>query len=255
MSPPSLSQVLLTDEYWRQRSAAVVPEASFGVEWASGKGALTELLTATWDYLLAMELDAEFCRVLRRKLSADEAGVLRTDVLSYPLPERSDTYPLVGNLPYHLTGPLLEKLAKNTSTMGSFTGLIQWEVAHRLDANPGDSEYRSISVLMNWAFDVRLLDRVPGSAFTPEPDVDSGLIQLKSKSPDRPFESMSTLIQRCFQQPRKTLLNNLADSSEQKDSWRLWMQQNNWNIKRRPSSLTVEEIKEVHDRWAQDEFS
>lgn len=252
---PSLSQVLLTDEGWRQRCVASVPEAEFGVEWAAGRGALTDLLETKWTYLLALELDASFCRELRHTFSPGAIGVVRADILNYPLIERDTPYPLVGNLPYHLTGPLLEKLARESRQLDVFHGLVQWEVAERIGAGPGDSEYRSISVLMNWAFDVQVLHRVPKTAFTPQPEVDSGWIRLKPRQRDRPFEPFSDFVRTMFKQPRKTLLNNLADSTPKKADWRDWMKTRGWNEKRRPGSLTVDEVKEAFDRWARESSS
>lgn len=245
----SLSQVLLTNEHWRQRFVAHVPEGEFGLEWAAGRGSLTDGLVGRWKYTLALEIDGEFCRELRHKYDPCDVGVIRADILSYPLPDRDWDYPLVGNLPYHLTGPLLEKLARDSNRLTVFHGLVQWEVARRIGASPGDSEYRSISVLMNWCFDVEVIDRVPSAAFSPEPDVDSGWIKLVPRKRDRPFDSFSSFIKRCFRQPRKTLLNNLAKDTDDKQRWREWMDEQNWDTRRRPSSLTLDETKEVYDRW------
>lgn len=245
----SLSQVLLTDDHWRQRFVAHVPGAGFGVEWAAGSGSLTDLLVEKWEYLLALELDQNFSRQLRKKYPETRAGIIRTDISQYPLPVHEEPYPLVGNLPFHLTGPLLEKLARESGCFEVFHGLVQWEVAERIGASPGESEYRSISVLMDWAFEVDVIDRVPREAFSPVPDVDSGWIKLEPKPRDRSFDAFSSFIQDCFQQPRKTLLNNLAEFAGDKEHWQSWMQDRNWKTRRRPSSLTVTEMKEVYDHW------
>lgn len=248
---PSLSQVLLTNEHWRQRFVAHVPEAAFGLEWAAGRGAITDGLIARWDYTLALELDAGFCRELRQKYDSSTVGVIRANILEYPLPDRTSPYPLVGNLPYHLTGPLLEKIARWSKRIEVFHGLVQWEVARRIGASPGDSDFRSISVLMNWCFEVEVVDRVPSAAFSPEPAVDSGWIKLVPRERDRPFDAFSSFVQRCFKQPRKTLLNNLAGDTDEKAHWREWMDDRDWDTRRRPSSLTLSEVKEVYDEWIQ----
>jgi 16S rRNA (adenine1518-N6/adenine1519-N6)-dimethyltransferase len=249
MSGPSLSQVILTDSRWKQRIVAAVPEAEFGVEWAPGRGALTELLLDRWRYMVAMELDHDFCRTLRDKVSTGNIGVIRTNILRYPLPEERDKFPLVGNLPYHLTGPLLVKICREAEKITEFHGLVQKEVGERIVANPGDSEFRSISVLMQWSFEVELVADVPASAFTPEPEVDSAWIQLFPRDRTRPFEAVRQFIEICFQQPRKTLVNNLSSTSEEKQFWKEWFEDKNWDSRRRPHSLNVNQFLEVFDTW------
>ncbi len=249
VSKPSLSQVLLTNDRWRQRLAAWVPEAPFGLEWGPGKGSLTELLLNRWEYMVAIELDGEFCRTLIRKFGDRALGILRADLTNYPIPKCSSSYPVFGNLPYHVTGPLLVKLVRGVDRISRFQGLVQWEVARRLRAERRTSEYRSISVLVQWAFEVEVRDRVPASAFTPQPNVDSGWIDLRPRDPDEPMENFRILLDKCFRQPRKTLLNNLGENSEEKKFWGRWMDERDWDIKRRPHSLSVDEYREVFQTW------
>lgn len=251
MSGPALSQVLLTNDRWRHRIAAHVPSAGFGVEWAAGRGSLTELLFDHWEYVLALEIDAAFCRELRGTVRERSIGIVRADILEYPLPDRSSPYPVFGNLPYHLTGPLLVKLARKAQSIERFQGLVQWEVAERLAAEPGESSFRSISVLMQWAFEVTVRERVPADAFTPEPDVDSGWIDLVPRERTRPFEAFRTFVRGAFQQPRKTLLNNLAALTDDKVYWKDWMEEHDWDPRRRPHSLTIEEFLQLFDARAE----
>lgn len=249
MGGSSLSQVLLTDDYWRNRLIAYVPDAPFGVEWASGRGSLTELLTECWDYLISLEIDAGFCGELRNRFPSNQIGVVRADAREYPLPERETRYPLVGNLPYHLTGPLLVKIARCAPRLSGFYGLVQEEVAHRIVANPGDAQYRSISLLMQWCFETRLEEVVPASAFSPQPEVNSGWVTLMPRNRERSFEAVRQFAETCFRQPRKTLLNNLAESTGEKSTWSDWFHRREWDPRRRPHSLTRDEFLEVFDEW------
>lgn len=251
VSKPSLSQVLLTNDRWRQRLAAWVPEAPFGLELGPGKGSLTELLLDRWEYTVAIDLDAEFCRILQERFGDRKLGIIRADLTQYPLPEQSSPYPVFGNLPYHVTGPLLVTLVRGVDRICRFQGLVQWEVARRLRAEPGSSEYRSISVLLQWAFEVEVRDRVPASAFNPQPEVDSGWIDLRPRDPEEPFEPFRKLLKQSFQQPRKTLMNNLGEESEEKEFWSDWMEDRGWDPRIRPHSLTVDEYREVFSSWKQ----
>jgi len=249
MSRPKLSQVLLTDDRWRNRLAASVPQSEFGVEWAAGRGALTDFLLDAWGIVLSLEIDADFCGELRERYRPERLWVVRANILNFPLPERNSPYPVVGNLPYHLTGPCLMKLAEQSEKLSGFQGLLQREVANRITASPGDSDYRAISILMQWSFEVTVLEDVPASAFTPVPEVDSSWIRLVPRDCQRPFEAVRQFASVCFEQPRKTLLNNLARSAGSKDRWKQWFLDRGWNPKRRPHTLTVNELLEAYDTW------
>lgn len=249
---PRFSQVLLTDELWIQRCLARVPRSDFGLEWAPGKGALTEGLLDRWTYTLGLELDPGFCRILRGRFPARKLGVIRADAQQYPLPTRPSSYPLVGNLPYHVTGPLLEKLLRESSQLMEFQGLLQWEVARRITAEPGDSEYRSLSLLFRVFGEVSLLHRLPPEAFTPTPEVESGWIRFEPddppSTPDR-LERLFRAARRCFRYPRKTLLNNLAEDTDQKPVWTEYFEQWGWDSRRRPHTLSVDDFKRVVSAW------
>lgn len=243
------SQVLLRDEEWIQRCTAGVPEADFGVEWAPGDGALTDRLVERWNYTAALELDARLARTLHGRRDPSRLGVVRADIVEYPLPARSEPYPLVGNLPYHVTGPLLMRILGAHDRIRQFQGMLQWEVARRLAADPGESEYRGISLLYRWMGEVELVHRVPAGAFRPPPQVDSAWIRYRpTRSPDS-FESVRRFVRHCFRHPRKTLINNLAEDPDEKTAWRDWMQGRSWDPRRRPATLRPDEMEVLYEAW------
>ncbi|MGM0381126.1 MAG: ribosomal RNA small subunit methyltransferase A, partial [bacterium] len=175
---PELSQVLLSDENWLQRINFRINPAEFGVEWACGRGALTGHLVDKWDCLLGIELDDRFCEELVNKFKNACFYPVRADILNYPLPKKISPYPLVSNLPYHLTGPLLIKILRNSPKLKSFQGLVQKEVAERITAKPNDKQYGSISLLFDLCGEVCNIYQVPASAFSPAPAVDSCWIEF-----------------------------------------------------------------------------
>ncbi|MFB6355315.1 MAG: rRNA adenine dimethyltransferase family protein [bacterium] len=223
--------------------------APFGVEWAPGKGALTRHLTQYWDYILAVEIDQEFCRHLSREYSSQSVGVVRGDIQSIEMPVRPDAYPVVGNLPYHITGPLMMKILEISDRITQFQGLVQWEVARRLVEEPGGSDYGGLSLLYQWMGEVKVLHRVPSEAFTPRPNVDSGWIRYHPhRSPDD-LKGVQNLVRTCFRHRRKTLLNNLAGEGNSKGGWKKWMEQQGWNVQRRPQTLKPSELEDLVKEW------
>ncbi len=246
---PRLSQVLLTDENWLQRIATRINYADFGVEWACGRGALTEYLLPERNFLLGMELDENFCRKLAGKFENSNLFLIQTDILKYPLPDKHTPYPLVGNLPYHLTGPLLIKILRNSPKLNSFAGLIQQEVARRIIARPGDRNYGSLSLLFDLYGRVEAVYDLPPGAFSPPPEVNSTWIEFFPAKNDLNFESARKLTRKCFRYPRKTLLNNLAENKEMKKRWRQWLQEKGIDSRIRPNKLTPELFLEVHSKW------
>lgn len=250
------SQVLLADDAWIRRLVDRVPNARFGIEWCSGTGALTGYLAGAWDRLLALEIEFRFCRELRRQLSGD-VMVIRADVTDYPLPVRSARYPLVGNLPYHLTGPLLMRILRHAPRLSGFYGLVQAEVGERLAADPGSSEYGGLSLLASVYAGVDLPFTVPAEAFDPSPEVDSVWVEFDFREPriKRPFERIRRFVRRCFRYPRKTLLNNLADDADQKARWGTTFEQWGWSSTRRPGTLTPEDLGRLMSEWETSESS
>lgn len=226
-----------------------MPGADFGVEWAPGRGALTPGLLNRWQYVLGIERDLSFCRELRRRFSPGRFGVVCGDILEVPLPLRPPPYPLVGNLPYHITGPLLIRILAVSDRISQFQGLVQWEVSQRLVAEPGGAQYRGITLLYRWMGRVDRRFRVPAEAFRPAPGVDSAWVVYEPERDPRDLEPMRVFVRRCFRHPRKTLVNNLADETEEKERWRSWMETRGWNPRRRPQTLTPKEMEEIYEQW------
>jgi 16S rRNA A1518/A1519 N6-dimethyltransferase RsmA/KsgA/DIM1 with predicted DNA glycosylase/AP lyase activity len=102
---------------------------------------------------------------------------------------------------------------------------------------------------MQWFFEVEWTETVPPSAFRPEPEVESGWIKLIPRTGEWSFETVRQFTEICFQQPRKTLLNNLSLHGNNKSEWKTWFQDQGWNPRRRPHSLERNEFRQVFDAW------
>src|SRR5690606_31481964 len=133
---------------------------------------------------------------------------------------------VVGNLPYHLTGPLLFTLLHHHEVTGRWVVMVQREVAQRLCAAVGTKEYGGLTVAMSRLRAIEWVTDVPRGAFLPAPRVDSAVVRLDPRAVPRgevrDAEGYLELVRRAFQQRRKTLLNALTAMSD-RDRARAWL--------------------------------
>jgi len=120
---------------------------------------------------------------------------------------------LVGNLPYNISSPLLFHLISGAPWINEQVFMLQAEVVQRITANPGDSEYGRLSVMLQARYHVDFLMDVPPSAFEPRPKVDSAVIRMIPRKDfalsDAQWNSLSDLVALAFAQRRKMLRSNL----------------------------------------------
>lgn len=216
----SFGQNFLADE----RLAARIAEACGAtggsvVELGSGLGALTRpLLASGVSYVLAVERDRDLVPALGQELASDvEAGrlsILEEDAKSVDfvaaLAGRPTPHVVAGNLPYQITGPLLEKAIHSAPSISRAVFLVQLEVADRLAAAPGSDAYGALSVFAQRAFKVERAFVVRRGAFYPQPNVDSAVVTLEPRGASAESEAFRSLVKRAFEQRRKKLKNAWA---------------------------------------------
>ena len=147
---------------------------------------------------------APFARVLQEDaLKADFGAILAT------LPEPRA---ILGNIPYYITSPLLEKVAEAAGIIDRAVLMMQREVADRIAAKPGDSARGSLSVFLQSRFRIEKLTDVPPQSFLPPPKVHSTVVFLRPSVAEGATDELFRIVRAGFAQPRKTLVNNLAAS-------------------------------------------
>jgi 16S rRNA (adenine1518-N6/adenine1519-N6)-dimethyltransferase len=149
---------------------------------------------------------------------------------------------VVGNLPYYITSPIVERFLALDHRFHSAVFLMQWEVAERILAKPGSRDYGYLTVAVQLQCEVKLVVKVQPSAFSPPPMVDSAAVHLerKQQQPDD-LKQLLTFVGRCFQHKRKTLRNNLRPFyAEAVASWP--------EAGLRAEQLTIEQFSELHSR-------
>jgi 16S rRNA (adenine1518-N6/adenine1519-N6)-dimethyltransferase len=239
--------------------AAIVAASRVGpgdrvVEIGAGLGTLTAALLATGAEVWAIERDRDMCHVLRAELGDAErfrlweADAVRFD---YAAAARHDRDPeqskpvIVGNLPYHLTAPLLFALLAQHEHTGAWIVMVQKEVADRMCAPPGNKTYGGMTVVLSRLRSVRRVIAVPPGAFLPPPRVESAVVRLDPLEQPRAEvadpASFSKLVRTAFSQRRKTLANALAPLADKAAAER-WCAQAGIDSGVRPERLSVEEF-------------
>ena len=219
----SLGQNFLIDSNILKKivDKAGVTDDTTVIEIGPGIGALTEQLALKAKEVFAIEIDQRFIGVLNDTLQGfQNIQVMNEDILKVDLnafiaekmPEASDVR-VVANLPYYITTPILMKLLMENSPIHSITVMMQKEVAARMAAKPNSKEYGSLSIAVQYYTTSNVVMTVPKTCFIPQPNVDSAILQLVKR--DRPpvevtdEELFFEVVQKSFQQRRKTLKNNL----------------------------------------------
>ena len=199
------------------------------VELGAGLGHLTARLVARGARVVAVERDRDMAAVLRGELGGRivllEADAARLEygkvaaAITASTPTPASTPPpaskiaVVGNLPYHLTSPILFSLLDQVEHVSRAVFLVQREVAERLAARPGTADWGILSVLLQREAEVSIERIVPPGAFLPPPKVDSAVVCAIFRPPleqVRDPARFRRLVKAGFAQRRKTLKNALG---------------------------------------------
>ena len=181
----------------------------FFVEIGSGTGALTSLLASRAAHVVAVELDADLLPYLQ---NLPNTRVLHLDIRKLDL---SSLHPegklrIAGNLPYYISSNILTSLILQQQSIHDMTLMFQEEVAQRITAPPGDSEYGYLSVIAQYYCDIRKGFKINKNCFVPKPDIESRILRFTfSKAAAIGFGEYSSFLEKAFSQRRKKLRNNI----------------------------------------------
>ncbi len=182
------------------------------LEIGSGPGALTECLLATGAHVIAVEKDDVFASALQRFPSVE---VYSGDIRNFPFEryfssQQPQKTKVVANLPYHLTTPILALLMPRHTFFSSVTVMVQEEVARRMTAFAGSSDYSSLSVFLRFYSTPRYAFTVSNRCFYPVPNVQSAVVSLSlNPPPSISEEAFFRLVRTAFGQRRKMLRSTL----------------------------------------------
>jgi 16S rRNA (adenine1518-N6/adenine1519-N6)-dimethyltransferase len=220
---PRLGQNFLVDaDACRRVVAALGNIAQDSVlEIGPGQGALTRLLARSAGHLTLIEYDPALAATLTTEFAAvPSVEVRHADILSLDITtlarECSRSLAVVGNLPYYLTSEILLHLVAHHAAIDRAVLMVQREVAERVAASPGTSDYGVLSATMQLYGTVELLFTLPPSAFAPPPEVHSSVfrfhLQPRFEELGVTAEAFIPFIRASFAQKRKTWANNLRNA-------------------------------------------
>ena len=216
-----------------------------------GLGFLTRCLLKHRWRVIAIEKDAKFVTYLKEVFNGEPLHVIESDILQLDLkkaPFLKTPVKITGNIPYHITSPLLEWLILQRALISGVVLMLQWEVALRLMARSGTKEWGPLSIFVQVYARVELVKRIPRSHFYPAPHVDSALVKLTFS--DTPLYSIQNeeaffgLVRRAFQKRRKTLLNSLKEDENETRSKQVLLrafEKAGIDPRRRPETLSIPE--------------
>ena len=251
----SLGQNFLNDESILDSivEGADVCKDDLVIEIGPGVGSLTAKLLQKAAEVVSIELDNDLIPILENELSQEENFTLiHDDALKVDFKEiikDHKSVKLVANLPYYVTTPIIVKLLKEQYNFKSLTIMIQKEVAERIDAEPNCKEYGSLSLLVQYYCNTKIIKRVSPGAFIPQPKVDSIVIRLDRLEKPRvdvtDEDLMFKIIRNAFNMRRKTLLNGVKFLNMKKEDILKAFENASIDPKRRGETLSLEEFRNL----------
>ncbi|MCR4581010.1 MAG: 16S rRNA (adenine(1518)-N(6)/adenine(1519)-N(6))-dimethyltransferase RsmA, partial [Bacilli bacterium] len=186
------------------------------IEIGPGAGAITSELTQLNSNYIAYEIDSELDEYLS-KYTSSKFRIIYDDFLKRDIKQdiKNINYNrlfIVGNLPYYITTPIMLKIIDENIVSYKNVFMVQKEFGDRLNATPGNREYGSITVLMNYFYNVKQEFIVKKEYFNPKPKVDSCILSFNQKDKeDIDITKYKQLVRDAFQFKRKNIRNNLKN--------------------------------------------
>lgn len=232
------------------------------LEIGPGLGVLTDELANRADTVVAVEVDRSLAEHLapiqaaHPNLTVRFEDFMKTEWTDLPF-DGERPIKVVANIPYYITTPILLKLLQaprvEKEPLTSITPLaerillmVQWEVAQRLIAKPGNGDYGSLSIIAQYASEVSIVTRVPKGAFRPVPQVDSAVVMLKPRR-EAPVDVVDPalffrMVRGSFQQRRKTLQNGLLATGIERGTLETASRATGLDLGRRAETLSLSEF-------------
>ena len=207
-------------------AAAALTEGDRVLEIGPGTGLLTQRLLNQAGAVVAVEVDRDLCQGLRAQFALNdtfhliEGDFLRLDLAAALRDQPAFQRPnkVVANIPYYITGPILERLlgtiaAPNPHPFERIVLLVQQEVADRLCSAADSKAFGALSVRVQYLADCDYVCPVPPKAFKPPPKVSSAVVCIRPRpitSPAQDPKLLAQLVTLGFANKRKMLRNNLS---------------------------------------------
>ena len=186
------------------------------IEIGCGAGALTRKVAPLCKHLIGYEIDITLKPILD---TISNVNIIYDDFLKRNVCDDIKDYTysklyVIANLPYYITTPIITKFIDDGIDVDKIIVMVQKEVGDRLSSKPNSKDYGSLTVFINYYFEVKKLFTVSKNVFVPKPNVDSVVISLEKKKNKLYVKNdklFFRLVRDSFRQKRKTLRNNLKE--------------------------------------------
>jgi len=176
--------------------------------------------------LVLVEVDPRLVTELERRFAGPNSPrrggrveILAGDILQVDMEKLfpGERAAVIGNLPYHISKPLVDWLIAQRAKIGRAVLMLQKDFVDKILAPAGGKNYHAQSVVFQLLFQSRRCFDVPAGAFAPAPQVRSTVIAARPLEPPLPdAENFYAFVKLCFAERRKTLWNNLAAHIDKK---------------------------------------
>ncbi len=229
------------------------------LEIGPGQGALTIPLARSVASVTAVEKDARLAEYLEKRCK--ETGIsnvliinediLKLDFSYHAAPDRK--LKIIGNLPYNISSPLLEKLFNHRDIISEAILMFQIEFAERIAAEPGCKQYGALTVMTQYNSSVTPLMKAPKEVFFPRPGVGSMVVKIDLEKPHpiqpKDEDIFKLVVRGSFSSRRKTIINSLKviDNEFGRDQIIEALDKCDIDPKRRAETLSVDDFIRLAD--------
>lgn len=243
--------------------ACNLSENSCAIEIGPGIGALSEQLAMRGGKVVAYEIDERLKEVLPYSMAEysnfevrfqDFLSVDVKEVVEDIAKEYSDVI-VAANLPYYITTPLLFKIFESEAPINRIVVMMQKEVADRFAASPNSKDYNALSIITQYLYEVKQVMKVPRSVFEPKPNVDSAVVEFRRRENVVAVSNRQAffeLVKACFDQRRKTMLNNYGKFLGNKEMASHQLEKANIETTRRAESLTLQDFLRLYEIYEEE---
>lgn len=245
-----LGQVFLKDQKVIDRiiSACQLTKSDSVLEIGPGQGALTHKLGKAAKEVIAIETDKRFVDSFTENALPDNIKIIHADFLKIDLNEFPRGLIAVGNLPYYIASPIIQKLIEGRKCFKRLFLTVQLEFGKRMIASPGTKDYSALTCFVQYYSTAKMLFQIKKGSFSPVPKVDSCFMQLEMREHPELKATDETLlfkiIHLAFQQRRKTFPNTLAQFAGKQKVEQI-LETLNLNNRLRPENLSVNDFVRI----------
>ena len=230
---------------------SVIDKETLVIEIGPGAGSLTYKLSKYAKNVVCYEIDTSLKKILEENITSSNVEIIYEDFLKANVIKDIKKYSytklyVVANLPYYITTPIITKIIEETIPVEKLIIMVQKEVGDRFKAKTNTKDYNSLTIYLNYYFDIKKILDVSKNVFIPKPKVDSIVLELKKKTNKYELKNkllFFKLVKDAFKQKRKTLKNNLKDYDLKKIE--IILEKYGYTLSARAEQISIEIFVEI----------